>query len=154
MALEAQCVVCSGEEDRIEVNGAATQATDQALLQQRGDRGSERVFHLGLSGCVGAMSADAKPKVGANTGNRGKGRPKGVPNKLTMQVKEMILQALDEAGGVEYLRKQATESPTAFLGLIGKVLPLTIAGDKDNPLHIISKENRDAAVAAAARADR
>lgn len=100
------------------------------------------------------MSGASEPKLGVNTGNRGKGRPKGVPNKLTMQVKEMILQALDDAGGVEYLAKQAKESPTAFLGLVGKVLPLQITGDKDNPLHIVSKENRDAAVAAATRADK
>ena len=33
----------------------------------------------------------------------GPGRPKGVPNKLTGDVKAMILEALDRAGGASYL---------------------------------------------------
>lgn len=31
------------------------------------------------------------------------GRQKGTPNKLTADVKAMILEALDKAGGVKYL---------------------------------------------------
>lgn len=58
--------------------------------------------------------------------NAGKGRPKGVPNKFTGQIKDMVRQALDEAGGVEYLKEQATVSPVAFLGLVGKLLPAEI----------------------------
>lgn len=59
----------------------------------------------------------------------GKGRPKGQPNKVTRELKEMILTALDQSGGVEYLSRQADENPTAFLALVGKVLPLTIKGE-------------------------
>jgi hypothetical protein len=58
----------------------------------------------------------------------GKGRPKGVPNKMTAQVKEMILAALEKAGGVDYLVAQADENPTAFMSLVGKVLPLQLTG--------------------------
>jgi len=54
------------------------------------------------------------------------GRPKGSRNKTTTAVKEMILQALSNKGGVEYLEKQADENPTAFLTLVGKVLPLDV----------------------------
>lgn len=54
----------------------------------------------------------------------GKGRPKGAQNKLTKQVKEMILGALDDAGGQEYLARQADENPVAFMSLVGKVLPM------------------------------
>lgn len=62
--------------------------------------------------------------------NAGKGRPKGVPNKVTGELKDMILQALGDAGGVDYLKKQAAENPNAFLTLVGKVLPLQVgAGD-------------------------
>lgn len=64
------------------------------------------------------------------------GRPAGVPNKITRSLKEMILEALKEAGGVEYLKRQADENPGPFMTLVGKVLPLTVAGDKDNPLQI------------------
>lgn len=48
----------------------------------------------------------------------------------------MILQALDKAGGVQYLTNQAHENPGPFLSLIGKVLPTTISGDPNNPLVI------------------
>jgi hypothetical protein len=59
------------------------------------------------------------------------GRAKGVTNKFTGQLKDMILGALDEAGGAAYLVKQAGENPTAFLTLVGKVLPLQVNADID-----------------------
>ena len=65
---------------------------------------------------------------------RGRGRPKGSPNKLGADVKAMILEALDRAGGAQYLLTQAKTNPNAFLTLVGKVLPMTVAGDPENPL--------------------
>lgn len=53
----------------------------------------------------------------------GPGRPKGCKNKWTAQVREMVLTELSEAGGVDYLVKQAEENPGAFLALIGKIIP-------------------------------
>jgi hypothetical protein len=35
----------------------------------------------------------------------------------------MILEALERAGGVEYLTHQANENPRAFLSLLTKVIP-------------------------------
>lgn len=52
------------------------------------------------------------------------GRPKGIPNKLHMDVKAMILAALDAVGGPDYLRAQAAANPGAFMSLVGKVLPM------------------------------
>lgn len=57
------------------------------------------------------------------------GSRKGRPNKTTAALKEMILMALDKAGGAEYLQRQADESPTAFMALLGKVLPMTVNAD-------------------------
>lgn len=54
------------------------------------------------------------------------GKKKGTPNKKTALLKEMILTALDEAGGIDYLKRQARNEPVAFLGLIGKILPKEI----------------------------
>ena len=63
------------------------------------------------------------PKVPGSGGSR-----KGCPNKNTKALKDMILGALEGAGGEEYLQRQADNNPSAFLQLIGKVLPTTIQG--------------------------
>ena len=60
-------------------------------------------------------------------GKKTGGRRKGVPNKFSGQLKDMILRALDESGGVDYLVRCANaENPAPFLALVGKVLPLTV----------------------------
>lgn len=79
---------------------------------------------------------------GAKPGERRGGRQKGTPNKLTGQVKEMILAALDKAGGVDYLVTQSEENPTAFMTLVGKVLPLQLTGEDGGPVQIATVERR------------
>jgi len=68
--------------------------------------------------------------------NNPKGRPKGSQNKNTKALKDMILGALEASGGQDYLQKQATLNPSAFLGLIGKILPkeLELSGKDGGPL--------------------
>ncbi len=66
---------------------------------------------------------------GGKTKTSGQGRPKGVPNKLNTDIRAMILGALDAAGGVEYLTRQADENPSAFMSLVGRVLPTKIEAD-------------------------
>lgn len=68
--------------------------------------------------------------------NPGPGRPKGSLNKVNADVKAMILGALNAVGGVEYLVERANDPKTsgAFLTLLGKVLPMQIQGDPDNPV--------------------
>lgn len=70
----------------------------------------------------------------------GQGRPKGCLNKTNQALRDMILQALHDqpGGGVEYLKIQAVENPGPFMTLLGRVLPTTIAGDKDNPVTIVA----------------
>ena len=73
----------------------------------------------------------------AQPGQRFGGRQKGTPNKVPAQLKEIILEALHGAhkdGAVGYLKWLSAEHPPVFGGLVGKVLPMTVAGDKDNPL--------------------
>ncbi len=60
--------------------------------------------------------------------NAGKGRVKGVPNKLTSEVKQMVLDALEGLGGVDYLMDKAESHPAAFLALVSKVIPLQVTG--------------------------
>ena len=76
----------------------------------------------------------ARPNTGG--ARSGAGRKPGVPNKISGDVKAMILGALEEKGGVDYLVEQADKNPTAFLSLIGKVLPMTVAGVPESPLKI------------------
>lgn len=71
-----------------------------------------------------------------NRGNAGKGRPKGSTNKITADIKAMVIGALNDAGGQAYLARQASENPAAFMTLVGKVLPLTVAGAGDNGEHV------------------
>lgn len=82
------------------------------------------------------MPADKQtPKIGG--GKPGPGRPKGMPNKTTALLKDAILKAATDAGNGDmaaYLKKQAEENPGPFMALLGKVLPMQIAGDAESPL--------------------
>jgi hypothetical protein len=53
----------------------------------------------------------------------GRGRKRGSRNKIKQELREMVLTALDGAGGVIYLQAQATENPAAFMSLVGRCLP-------------------------------
>lgn len=81
--------------------------------------------------------ANAAPKLGKNTGNAGKGRPKGASNKVTGQLKDMIMTALEEVGGIEYLKGQAKENAKTFLLLLGRVLPMQVSSDPDLPFELL-----------------
>ncbi len=70
--------------------------------------------------------------VGRKTG----GRVAGVPNKLTVSVKEAVLAALAEAGGAKYLAGVARENPQVFCGLLGKLLPSEITGGNGGPIEM------------------
>jgi hypothetical protein len=93
---------------------------------------------------MSAMQGSKATMVNAGSFKKGEkrpkqGRPKGCPNKMGAALKDMILRALEEAGGVEYLREQAEKHPTAFMALLGKVLPLQVTGAHDGPitLHVV-----------------
>ena len=63
---------------------------------------------MGLMADIQSVDKNAVPKTGATNAavvnptkkrKGGPGRPKGSQNRLTVQVKEAILQAFEEAGG-------------------------------------------------------
>ena len=64
------------------------------------------------------------------------GRPKGVPNKTTILLKEAIIMAAEKTGFdgkgkeglVGYCQFLASAEPKAFAALMGKVLPMQITG--------------------------
>jgi len=84
-----------------------------------------------------AVKQTTKNRVG--DGTPGPGRPKGVPNRTTTLLKDAILKAATDAGDGDmaaYLTGQARANPGPFMALLGKVLPMQIAGDSENPIVI------------------
>ena len=84
------------------------------------------------------MAERGRPKGQAKTG----GRVKGTPNKLTASVKTMILGALHELGGTQYLVEQGRANPSAFLSLVGRVLPMQVDGrvEVDVDVNVLARE--------------
>lgn len=72
------------------------------------------------------MIEENKVREITGVGNRGRGRPKGAPNKSTAAIKDMLLASLDAVGGQAYFMRQAEENPSAYMGLIGKILPAEV----------------------------
>ena len=88
---------------------------------------------------------DEKKSAGIGKGTPGPGRGKGNPNKSTKQLKEMILGALEEAGGQTYLLRCAKNPKLApaFMSLIGRVLPTTLQGPGANGALVFEKIVRE-----------
>lgn len=82
-----------------------------------------------------------------NTGKFGKGnpgKPKGAKTKVTADIKNMILTALNNAGGEKYLERRANDPRTAaaFLGLVGKVLPMQVTGEDGDEIRFVTRIER------------
>jgi hypothetical protein len=78
--------------------------------------------------------------------NASPGRPGGVPNSDVKAIRDMVAEALKQAGGVDYLVMQAYLNPTAFMGLVGKTMPLKLTTEDGAPitLVVVQKEYVDA----------
>jgi hypothetical protein len=74
-----------------------------------------------------------------------RGRPKGVPNKLTTSIKEAFKQAFDQRGGVDSLLEWAEKEPTAFYNLVGRLIPTEVVGQLD--VTLLTVEERKARLA-------
>src|SRR5688500_15225997 len=89
---------------------------------------------------VGGSRAFDTGEYSANLTRRGKRRPEGRPDPMTALVTDASLQAAEEApadGLVGSLREQAHERPGPLLALLGKVLPMRLDGDAENPIRIV-----------------
>lgn len=73
------------------------------------------------------------------------GSRKGIPNKNTAAIKDMVLNALEGVGGESYLMERAQDPKTAgaFLTLVGKVLPLQVHGAGPNGEHVFQRIVRE-----------
>lgn len=52
------------------------------------------------------------------------GRTKGTPNKTTVQVKQALLEAFEELGGVPSLVAWGIDNPTTFYQIWSKLAPI------------------------------
>jgi hypothetical protein len=101
--------------------------------------------------------------------NAGKGRTKGVPNKMTAAVRLALMEALELAGqdaaraealklgktveeaealakaggAVDYLRRLAWHEPRAFASLLARLLPVQVTGDEEGgPVRLVERIER------------
>lgn len=65
--------------------------------------------------------------------NAGKGRKAGTPNKVTKQLKEQILGALEAKDGQAWFEARMDDQPAAFMALLGKILPSEMTATLQNP---------------------
>lgn len=80
------------------------------------------------------------------TGKKTGGRKAGTPNKTTGALKDAIILAAEQVGEdangkdglTGYLRMVARSDVKAFSGLLGRVLPLQLSGDPDNPVSVVA----------------
>ena len=68
----------------------------------------------------------------------GSGRKKGSPQKIvpgpkSPEIREMVLRALDAAGGEDYLLRVAIDDPKPFLALIGRLIPSKLEAEVSTP---------------------
>lgn len=82
------------------------------------------------------------PKILLTTA--GPGRPKGLPNKLTVSVKEAVENAFNELGGMSYLVHVGKTDPRTFCALLSKLLPTKLANADGSPLLAALTELTDA----------
>lgn len=92
------------------------------------------------------MTTDKQTKrklSGAAALGAGPGRPKGSVNKLHAAAKDAIAAAAEGLGGADRLiawAKEDERNERMFWGTIyPKLIPVTLAGDAENPLAMIAK---------------
>jgi hypothetical protein len=69
------------------------------------------------------MKKKVTKKAGQEEPAKRRGRPKGVPNRITGEIKKALARAFRKVGGVKYLEALATSDPRTFCALLGKIVP-------------------------------
>ena len=80
-------------------------------------------------------------------GKPGPGRPKGMPNKMTVMAKAVIEEAFEKMGGVDALVKWATSSEEAqkafYATIYPRLLPLQVTGQDGGDIGVVTTIRRE-----------
>lgn len=72
----------------------------------------------------------------------GPGRPPG-PIGFTKMMRDAIAESFKQVGGVDYLVMLAYWKPDLYTQLIGRAMPIKVAGDEDGtPIHVVNRVTR------------
>lgn len=84
------------------------------------------------------LKTDDKGRV-----KKGPGRPKGSPNKINKAAKDAIAEAAESLGGAARLVNWVKEDPlnerAFWTQIYPKLIPVTLAGDAENPLRAVAR---------------
>lgn len=79
---------------------------------------------------------DRFPKTADGKVKAGPGRPKGLPNAITREAKEMIALAFEGMGGLPAFIEWGKKHPTPFYTIVyTKLTPLQVVGKLDHAVH-------------------
>ena len=62
-------------------------------------------------------------------GKKTGGRQKGTPNRLSMSVKNAVLETFANLGGVEHMTGWAEENPSEFYRIAARLIPQQLTAD-------------------------
>ena len=86
----------------------------------------------GVPGPVSLKKRQRKANSGSFTKERpGPGRPRGVPNKFTGELKEAILAGVNgsnKQGVAGFVLDLSLDTPTSAAALLGRLIPVSMAG--------------------------
>lgn len=84
-----------------------------------------------------------QPKNSGRFGKGNPGKPKGAISKTTKAAKEAIALAAEGLGGTDRLIAWAKEDPlnerAFWTSIYPKLIPVTLAGDEENPLRTVAR---------------
>ena len=86
-----------------------------------------------------------KPGLGryGNLPGPGPGRPKGVPNKFTGELKEAILAGVNgshKLGVSGFVLKLALDTPTSAAALLGRLIPVSMVGTLGGKIVVVHRD--------------
>lgn len=86
-----------------------------------------------------AKRTTTKPKKGEHKRTAGSGRKKGKGNSVTRDMREMVWQAFENKGGVDYLTEHADLNPKAFISLLNKMIPQAVEVDPTDAVKVADR---------------